>query len=528
MLHTPPDPVSSADHGSAARAPAMSVMPGVFVLLAGIATILPYLLVPVIPGTDYPNDLARLAVLGALPGAAIRSSFVPHWALMPDLGLDLVYMALKSVVSPDGVLRLCLAGAMASMLTLVWLIQRDLFGTPSAAAGLAIPCLGRACRWCWGFTNFVMSSALVLLGAWLWLRWRENLSWPRVLALAALSAVTWVCHVAGYALLMAFLGCGQFWLFARRPSLAGACRNALTLAVIILPGLVLQACAERETVSVIAMHWRSYAVRGLFAPTMATGNPSDLVIWLAMVVVIGVILVKGRWHVAPPARLALVLLGVVITALPWSVGAATDVGTRLVTPFVVLCFAVSRVTPPFGAVGGYLVMGMLSLIIGWRDFTFLAVAREEARTVSAFREAARSIPQGATLFQATDKWRDAECRRATTPLLPIGLNAHLAAYATIDRAVWEPLIFSAKGKQPIRSDRDFARGELRPMPPPGLNNLPGQNTGVAADGDEVLEGFPQRYDYLLVVSRGCTANPIPSLLVTLGNGPGFSLYRIKK
>jgi hypothetical protein len=283
------------------------VIPGWFVILAGLATILPYLLVGVIPGTDYPNDLARLAILGAAPGAAIRQSFVPHWALMPDLGLDLVYMALKSVASPACVLRLCLAGAMASMLSLIWLIQRDLFGRPSFAAALAIPCMG-GLPVVLGFTNFVMSSALVLLGVWLWLRWRENLSWPRVLALAAVSALTWLCHVAGYALLMAFLGCGQFWLFARRPSLASLFRNAASLAVITLPGLVLFGFAERETVPMVNVAWRSYAIRGLFAPTMVTGDPSDLLIWLGMVVIIGVILAKGRWFVAPPARLSLAVL----------------------------------------------------------------------------------------------------------------------------------------------------------------------------------------------------------------------------
>jgi hypothetical protein len=502
-------------------------VPGLFLVLAGAATILPYLLVPVIPGTDYPNDLARLAVLGAPEGAAIRQSFAPHWALMPDLGLDLVYMALKSVVSPDGVLRLCLAGSMASMLALIWLIQRELCGAPNFAAALAIPCLGGLPA-VMGFINFLMSGALVLLGMWLWLRWRERLSWPRVLALAVVTAVTWLCHIAGYALLMAFLGCGQFWLFARRPGWRPLVRSSVALAAMTCPGMVLFAFAERETVPATSVSWRSYEVRGLFAPTMATGTPSDLLIWLGVVVIVGFILVKGRWQVAPPARLALIVLAVLVAGLPWSVGAATDVGTRLVTPFVLMCLAASRVTLPFGAAGGYAVMGLLGLIIAWRDVAFVSLAREEARTVSAFRLAARGIEEGATLFQATDKWRGPDCKRADLPLLPVGLNTHLAAYATIDRAVWEPLIFSAQGKQPIRSTRDFARGELHPVAPPGLNDLPGQNTGMPADGDFVPVGFPERFGYFLLVGRGCKANPMPGILLPMHDDPSFSLYRIKK
>jgi len=162
-----------------------------------------------------------------------------------------------------------------------------------------------------------------------------------------------------------------------------------------------------------------------------------------------------------------------------------------------------------------------------RDAALADVALRDARSVSAFRAAAQRIPQGATLLQATDTWRAADCSRAKFPFSAIGPATHLAAYATIDRAVWEPFIFAARGKQPIESTRPFARGELRSLAPPGLNDLPYPGAAkMATDGDEVPQGWPQRFDYLLVTGRGCTKNPMPGFLAPMADGPGFSLYRI--
>jgi hypothetical protein len=218
---------------------------------------------------------------------------------------------------------------------------------------------------------------------------------------------------------------------------------------------------------------------------------------------------------------------VFIAALPWGVGAATDVGSRLICPVMLLLLAVSRITPPFGAGGGPAMLAMLAVLIAGRDAALADVALRDARSVSAFRAAAQRIPQGATLLQATDTWRAADCSRARFPLSAIGPATHLAAYATIDRAVWEPFIFAARGKQPIESTRPFARGELPSLAPPGLNDLPYPGAAkTAPDGDEVPQGWPQRFDYLLVTGRGCTKNPMPGFLAPMEVGPGFSLYRI--
>ncbi len=499
--------------------------PTLFLVAGGLAVVLPYAFIPVIPGVDFPNDLARLAVLGAAPDAPIRLAFQPHWALMPDLGLETVYMALRLVASPDLVLRACMVGSMAALLALVFATQRLLFGPVSHAAALAPLCVAGQ-PMVLGFANFEMSCPLILLGAWLWLAWREDLRWWRLLTLVAVSAAAWLCHFAGYALLMVFLACGQAWMTFRRPTMATMAGKAAALFAIALPGVVMSALAEHETVSVRTVKFGLLQLRGLFAPVMTTGTASDLLLWLGLIVLIVLILVRGKWFIAPAARASLLVIAIMVAALPWQLGAATEVGVRLATPAMMLLLAASRITFPFGVAGARIGFAVLALLIVQRDHALIAQARSEGLSVVSFRQAVARMPVGASLMAATDKWRDATCRLASAPLWGITAKTNMAAYATIDRGAWEPFLFAAQGKQPIRSAKAFARGELPAMPPPALADLPGVVAAGPSDKDQVPPGFPAQYDYLLIIGRDCRQNPIPALLSPIGDGPGFSLFKI--
>src|SRR5580692_11690631 len=50
----------------------------------------PLTLADVPPLLDYPNHLSRLFVLASLPGDPVLARFyMPHWAIIPNLALDL-------------------------------------------------------------------------------------------------------------------------------------------------------------------------------------------------------------------------------------------------------------------------------------------------------------------------------------------------------------------------------------------------------------------------------------------------------
>ncbi len=497
--------------------------PMVLLAAGGAAVLLPYALMPVIPGTDYANHLARLAVLGAPPGSAIRGSFAPHWALMPNLGLDLVFMALRKLASPDEIMRICLVGGLAAMLGFAAAIQRSLLRTSSISLVLMPLCVA-GLPVVMGYVNFVMGCGLVMAGAWLSLVWRARIGMAEVLALALLGAGAWLCHVASFALLMVFIFCTQLWPHLRAQKLYGAVRAAVPVLAIALPGLLMSALAERETVSTREIGYGLFALRTVLAPAMATGTPSDYTLFAGILSVLILFLRFGRWQVAPAARAGLCVLVLAVAALPWQIGAATDVGSRLAVPVVLLGLAASRISLPDG--GRRLVMAVVVLLIVFRDASLLQLGQSEARTVVAFRVADRALPEGAMLMSATDERRAADCARSQGVVSPIGPKTHLAAYATIDRGAWEPFIFAAKGKQPIRSVNVDFPGELPALVPPSLDTLVELSRDGGGADTSVPKGWPARFGYLLVIGRGCTENPIPSLLKPMAAGPGFALFSV--
>ena len=501
--------------------------PALFLLFGGTAVLLPYLLLPVTLGADYPNHLARLAVLGSAASSPIRNGFVPHWALMPDLGLDLVYMALRPVASADTVLRLCLVGSLAAMLAGFCGIQKVLFGRLSLAAAVA-PLVVAGLPVLMGYVNFVMSCAFVVAGAWLSLKWRDRQSAPRVATLAVLAAFAWLCHFAGFAVLVVFVAGLQVSSHPTGRRLGRLFRAAIVTGLVALPGLAMSALAERET-EPTRFHYDILGVRSLFAPLVASGGPSDFLIWAGVLILLAATLCFGAWHIHRSARLGGALLLLLVAVLPWRIGDSTvDVDARLAVPAVFLLLATSRLRAPGGTFGQGVAMLVLALLIMQRDSALIHTGAQEARIVAAFRAADKQLPEGATLMVATDRWRLADCSRSDTPFAAIGPNTHLAAYAVIDRAAWEPFIFSAKGKQPVRSAKDFAPGELQTLAPPSLQRIlhPLLNGSTDEYKEQLAPGWPERYDFLLVLGRGCRANPSPSLLIPMTDDPAFSLYRV--
>lgn len=507
-------------------------LPDILMILGGLAVCLPYLLLPVIPGTDYPNHLARLAVLGAAPESPILRNFAPHWVLIPDLGIDLVYMVLKPLASPEAALRLCLVGSLLLTLLAFRGMQRVLFGRTTAAALLA-PLFVAGLPVQMGYINFVMSSALVMTGAWLCLAWRDHFSTARVFGLACLAGLVWLCHFAGFAALMIFLPCVLLRAHARGFRPVPLLRAGLICAIIALPGLVMTILAEPET-GHTEVEYGIVSLRSLIAPVMSTGRPFDYLVWLGSIMILVALLRFGTWRVAPPARAGVLVLLLVAACLPWRLGIANfDVGSRLIVLAWLLFLAASRIDLPPRPPGRILIIAACLALIVQRDRVIIGLSAHEDAVVNAFRAAAQKMPEGATLMQATDVWRAADCTRASSALSSMGPQTHLAAYATRDRGVWEPLIFAASGKQPIRSLRDFAPASLRALVPPALDRLvPLSPDGrappdTAAPAERLPPGWPEKYDFLLVTGRGCTKNPDPLVLIERASGPGFLLYQLR-
>ncbi len=203
----------------------------------------PLLVVDVPPLVDYPNHLARVTVLAALPGDPVIARFyATRWAVIPNLALDLIGPPLLRVFPVHVAGRILIAIA----------VLMPVLGCVAYGAALR-----RRCWWSLavgliaynrtlleGFLNFNMAIGLALLLAAAWTRWRSQ--YPTLMiGVAVLGAVAlFVCHLMAllmFGVLIAADELVRIWSLRMRPRVVLA--SGARLALIFTAPLALYACS---------------------------------------------------------------------------------------------------------------------------------------------------------------------------------------------------------------------------------------------------------------------------------------------
>ena len=211
-------------------------------LLAALCVILllPLTLVDVPPLLDYPNHLARAVVLAFGADDPILSRiYQAHWAIIPNLGVDLVLPPLLHVLPVHLAGRIVIGCTILLPVLGTIAYSRATFGTRSLwplASGL-VAYNGTLLL---GFLNFVAGIGIALLLAAGWIVWRER--YPRcVLALAVVGTIAlFFCHLMGllfFYLLIAGYELELLW--SHRAQAAALLERAVTLLPLLAAPLVL-------------------------------------------------------------------------------------------------------------------------------------------------------------------------------------------------------------------------------------------------------------------------------------------------
>jgi len=140
--------------------------PAIALLILAVS-LAPFLVVDVPAVLDYPNHLARFYVLAHPDDPFLSKVYVAHWAILPNVGMDVIGQALLRVLPPSVGGRLLLAMSLLAPLAGVILYARAAFG-----------------RWTWwslgagaiayngifilGFMNFLLGLGVALAGAGAW------------------------------------------------------------------------------------------------------------------------------------------------------------------------------------------------------------------------------------------------------------------------------------------------------------------------------------------------------------------------
>lgn len=268
---------------------------GLLILLA-LAAAIPLLMPSVPPLVDLPGHMGRYRVqLDLADSAYLREYFSFQWALIGNLGLDLLIIPLAPLLGLEGAVKLIVALIPVLTVAGFLLVAQEIHGRVPGTAFFALP-LAYSYPFQFGFVNFALSIAFAFLAFALWLRLgRAGAVRLRAALFVPLGCLIWLCHVFGW---------GVLGLLAFATETANARERGASYVQAFWRGGL--GCLPLAPPALLMLLWRSEPV---------AGGTGDWFLWPA----------KGLWlasllreyHEGWDRSSALLVMALPLTALFW-------------------------------------------------------------------------------------------------------------------------------------------------------------------------------------------------------------------
>ncbi|HEX9964258.1 MAG TPA: hypothetical protein VGB04_04665 [Allosphingosinicella sp.] len=373
----------------------------VTVLVAVLACALPLLWPDVPPLVDLPGHMGRYHVQMEIGGSAVLQSFYDFkWALIGNLGVDLLVVPLAALIGLEPAVKLItIAIPVMTGAGFLW-VAREVHGRVPPTAYFALP-LTYSFPFMFGFVNFALSMALAFLAFALWLRLaRLGRLRLRAALFIPISVLLWVCHAFGWGTLgvMAFSAELVRQVDLKRPIWKAGFNTGLHCLALAPPMLLM-------------LLWRSGAVGG---ETSVWFNWKQKKNWMLMALrdrweywdyaslaVIGLVLVVGLlwWKKLEYSRnlaASAIFLAIVYICLPRIVFGSNYADMRL-APFVIAAAVIAiRYRPAWAGKAGaaFAVAGLLfaGARLAGNTASFWMYDRDYDRELAAVRHIPRGAP----------------------------------------------------------------------------------------------------------------------------------------
>ena len=130
---------------------------------------IPLLLPTIPPLVDLPGHMGRYAIQMAPPSSELHRWFEFKWAVIGNLGVDLLVMPLAKIFGLELAVKLIVLTIPPLTVAGLLLVAREAYGDLPPNAAFALP-LAYGYPFDFGFVNFALSMGLAILGFALWLR----------------------------------------------------------------------------------------------------------------------------------------------------------------------------------------------------------------------------------------------------------------------------------------------------------------------------------------------------------------------
>ncbi len=426
----------------------------------------PLTLVDVPPLLDYPNHLARAFVLAFGPADPVLSRmYTPQWAIIPNLGIDLVLPPLLHVLPVHVAGRIVIGLAIVLPVLGTVAYSRVVFRTrsfwPFASALIAYN--GTLLL---GFLNFVAGLGLALLVAAGWIEWRERHPFS-IIAISSVAAIgLFFCHLTsvGFCLLL-IAGYELEWLYAHRHNFK-AMAIRIAAAVPVLAGPLLLYALSPFSPMESGTAWPSLydKLRELLMPFANYILPLDLVTAATVAGFLSLCAILGRCRITVCSAVPLVAIAVLFIASPNALKGTFLFDTRFAVMLGFLLFG--ALLPRCRATTLFVVLFAVRLVVVG------AAWWEHRQDLADLRATIAFVPPGARVFLAEvpGGWRNGPVSRRLSLDLP--LDEHMSALLLIEHRAYWPFLFDNPSQQPVRTLAPYAQlavqagaiGDVRALP----------------------------------------------------------------
>jgi hypothetical protein len=490
-----------------------------FLALIAIASI-PIVTHTLPPLSDYLNHLGRTYVInngGADPD--LSRFYLIKWEVLPNLMIDVAMLILAPLMDIYRAGQVFLIASFILILSGTLALNRALFGYWSALSLIATPLLYNGVLLV-GVLNYVFGVGLALWALAAWVALREK-PWPWRLTVSTLfAAALFFCHlyaVGVYGLVVLAFELRRLWEKRAEPF-------APVLVDFIASGapflLVIALLFDSPTLnSLNDYYWIANGkIDGLF---MAV----DVYYAAVAFGLIAAALVAGGWawrggllRFQPVGWMILAVGTVIYIAMPRELFAAHMADQRLPIALAFVLIACLQVEFRHSFVRrGFIAMVLV--LLAMRVIEIQVVWDRLGLTTSAFARSVGMIERGARVLVVDGD-------RASGDDVSDFELVHAASLATIERSALVSTMFTVKGKQVLHVRENFRRYvETEDRTPP---SIPYFLQAAHKDMPYFFANWPQHFDYVYILFTKHGANPDPTDLKQLVDGPNFQLYRVVK
>lgn len=478
-------------------------------------TIFPLLVIEHPPLLDYPNHLARLYVLENSTDDHLRKFYEPVWHLLPNLGFDVIGLALAQILPIDLVGRVFLALSFAVIGTAPIALSRALWRRYSVTSLFGFPLTFNLVLQ-QGFLAYLLGSGLAVWAFALFVGLARQPLWIRIIFTQIAALLLYICHL--YALGIFALLCATFeisicyhaWREGR--SFAEFRGLIVVIAPFIIPLLLFYSISETRAGSTV-FFYQLFESKLWYMAFSLVIDPNIFSL-IALSLAFLPLFIKrqpGQPTLHPMTRLSVLALLACVVLLPDQLFSSRNANWRAMLPLALI--VVGSMSNPFSRPW----MKPFAIATAFAATTVAALSstmlwKDGDEIVREFDAIAESIPFGSRVFQIILDQDDALAVRPPSTL-------HVGA-RVVRRSSFSPSIFADTRHQPLRVKDPWERAR--------------RELGAVYYGSNVLppdwDLVKRLHDFVLLIhiepdSFG-TAPLLPISAMPIKRGVRFTLYRI--